>query len=373
MLRGRRVPSSDRPPLFLTNYRGGGIGDFGFALGGHLASRPGGLRVEETAIDGEGSFRQSWLAATYSGKVIANLGLTAWGTSGPRNFSGFTSLGIHQALGLPTIVIVHHAIEIFDPLETGFAVRPLLRLGAHLAILSLSQCRLVVFSPRLKDLLTGSYGARSVWLTPLPGERARFMPTPRSAGKPKVVSAGYWAPYKGIDIFLGLAERLGPAFDFYLVGKPHPILSHEPKFRQRVERWEERANRLGVRQPGFLTADQLDFEFKENTIGVLPYTSASGASASFQLFAERAIPVVASHLPEFQYLARSGAGVLTAPPTEDDLSRAVLRLSSDHALWLQLARMQAKFAQDNSWGPFIDGLLEEPVASPSTLRATNEP
>lgn len=364
------MPSSQSPSLFLTNYRGGGIGDFGASLGSHLNIRLGKLKIEETSISGRGSIQQSVFVAKYEGNIIANLGLTAWGRSGVRNFSGFAALGMHQALGRRTISIVHHAIEILDATETGYSIPVALRYGAHLALRTLSRCDLVVFSPRLKDLLMRSYSARSVWLVPLPGEQARIVARLQFGGKPKIVNVGYWAPYKGIDIFLGVAEKLRPIADFFLVGSPHAVLSRDIKFGQEVERWRGSAKRLGVRMPGFLPTDQLDTAFSEDSVGVLPYTSASGASAAFQVFADRGIPVVASDLPEFRYLAEQGAGILLAQPTVESISGAVLSLLSDSEAWAKLARKQLSFTQRYSWIKFVDQLVTRYGLDSNLMRET---
>jgi glycosyltransferase involved in cell wall biosynthesis len=351
------VSSSGKPPLFLTNYRGGGIGDFGFALGEHLASRLPNLRIEETSVSGEGCLQQSIGAATYPGQLIANLGLTAWGKSGLRNFTGLASIGLHRSLGQPTVALVHHAIEIFDPQETGYTLSRVVRSGAHAALRRIRHCDLVAFSPRVRDVLIGSYGAQSVWLVPLPGNPARIEPALPTGERPKVVNAGYWAPYKGIDLFLDVAEYLRHSGEFSLVGQPHRVLSGDPDFQQRVARWRERGRRLEVGTPGYLTTSELDAVLSGWTIGMLPYTSSSGASASFQLFTERAVPVVATELPEFRYLEESGAGVLIAPATVEGLSAAIRRLSTDRELWLSLAERQATFSRRFSWDSFVTSLL----------------
>lgn len=350
--RRRRRPSSS-PLLLVTNYRGGGIGDFGTSLQSYLALRVPDLRTEETSVDGRGAWRQSLLAATYPGPILANVGLTAWGRSGVRNFSGFSSLGLHARMGRSTIAIIHHAIEVLDPADTGYAVSGVVQSGAHLALRQLANCDLVVFSPRLRDLLHTRYGARSVWLVPLPGNRYRALPPAVAGSRPKVVNAGYWAPYKGIDLYLDSVAQLGSRAEFHLVGQPHRLLSGDPAFVARVEHWKARANSLGVSMPGFLTPDALDSLLSGESIGVLSYTSSSGASASFQMFAERGIPVVATDLPEFRYLADSGAGVILVQPSADAISEGLGRILGDRALWSQLVAKQAAFADRYCWDSFV--------------------
>jgi glycosyltransferase involved in cell wall biosynthesis len=353
------VNRSDEPPLFLTNYRNSGIGDFGMGFHAHLSARRPGLRFEETSPSGQRWASQALRAARYPGHLIANVGLTAWGRSGLRNFCGFRAIGLHRALGRPTTAVIHHAIEIFAPEETGYRVRTLVRRGAHAALASLRNCDLVVFSPRMKDLLSEKYGARTIALMPLPGESSASEPTATPEGPLTAITVGYWAPYKGIDIFLDTAERVGPAATFVLGGVPHLVLSEDPSFRERTSEWERRANLAGVTLSGYIPSAKLDSVLSGHAVGVLPYTSVSGASASFQLFAERSVPVIASDLPEFRYLQESGAGVMLAPPSGPEMAEAVHRLSADPALWLKLARQQSKFSRENSWDRFLDRLLGE--------------
>lgn len=292
------------------------------------------------------------------GPLIANIGLTAWGRSGIRNFMGFAAVGLHRFTGHPTKVIVHHAIEVFDPAETGYGVSSIVMTGAHLALNRIRKCELIVFSPRLLDTLTQDYNASHVRLMPLPGRKTRRLSTPPGQIRPKIVSAGYWAPYKGIDTFIQVAARLRSRADFVLAGRTHLGLSASEEFQHRVDIWRTRALEAGVRLPGFLSATELDSEFKGPTVGVLPYTSVSGASASFQLFAERGVPVVASDLPEFRYLRDCGAGVLLAPPSVEKTAAAIECVIGDRDLWNELASRQETFNARYSWDNFVRILLE---------------
>jgi glycosyltransferase involved in cell wall biosynthesis len=365
--------SSGSPPLLLTEHRGGGIGDFGLAFQRHLRSHLGELAIEETSIDGGGSFRQTAKAATYPGPLITNLGLTAWGRSGPRNFLGFAAIGMHHTLGRPTTVVVHHAIEMFDLGETGYAVSPMVQRGAHLALARVTDCDVVVFSPRLRDILVGQYGARQVRLVPHPGERTRRAPAAEAGARPKVVHAGYWALYKGIDRFIRLAARMGPSAEFVLVGRPHLGLIGDAGFRRQVERWTTEARAAGIRLPGFLERSEMDAELAGPTVGVLPYTSVSGASGSFNMFAERGVPVVATDLPEFRYLERLGAGISIAPATVEGLATTVQTLLDDRSLWLDLSERQARFSERYCWENFVAGLFPDAAGRGASDAAKTEP
>jgi glycosyltransferase involved in cell wall biosynthesis len=343
-----------RPGLFLNNYRGGGIGDFGATLYSHLSGGGVSAELEETRIDGRGLFAQMRRLRETRGAVLTNVGLTAWGASGPRNYLGFWAIGRRARAGRPTIAVVHHAIEMFELSETGYPVSRMVRWGAHRALASLRSCEIVAFSPRLRDVLVGSYGARSVWLTPMPTGKPR--PSPPGDGPWKVLTAGYLAPYKGVDAFLDVAERLRGSAEFALVGRPHSVLSQRPEFTKRARRWLERAASLRVETPGYLDSTEMDRAMAGRTIGLLPYTSASGASASFGLFAERGVPVIASDLPEFQYLASEGAGIVVVPPRTEALGEAVASLMRSPGQWAELSERQQEFAREHSWDRFVGEL-----------------
>lgn len=344
-------------PLLLTNYRGSGIGDFGSSLIAHLTLQLPQLEIEETSLSGSGSVRQFVRSAGHRGQLIVNIGLTAWGKSGLRNFLGFGAVGLHRFTGYPTKVIVHHAIEVFDPRETGYALSRTTFKGAHLALRLLRECDVTVFSPRMRDILSQQYGARNIRLVPLPGERTRRLATSPLVGRGRVITVGYWAPYKGINLYLQVASHLRARAQFTLAGRPHLALSSDRSFRHQVEEWTARAAGAGVRVLGFLSPSQLDAEVSGPTIGVLPYTSVSGASAAFQMFAERGVPVVATDLPEFRYLKDLGAGILLSPATALGVSGTIEYLLDNPRKWLELAERQEQFNTRYSWSSFVDSLL----------------
>lgn len=342
--------------LFLNNRRGGGIGDFGASVLAAVETVRPGVQLEETDLGGRGLAVQLARVRTHPGGLIANVGLTAWGASGLRNFRGFRSLGARQRAGRPLVALVHHTIEMFTPEESGYPISRLRRWGAHRALAELAHADLVSFSPRVADLLRNGYRAGSVWLTPMPTGTPRTGIDGSGPGW-KIATVGYLAPYKGIDQFLEAAERLGSEATAQLIGRPHPVLSGRPEFRSAVERWQQRAARIGVAMPGYLEAEALDRALAGPTVGMLPYTSASGASASFGLFAERGVPVVASDLPEFRFLEEQGAGVVVVPPTTVGLVDAARALMGDRPRWAELAARQRSFSASHTWENFARQLL----------------
>jgi glycosyltransferase involved in cell wall biosynthesis len=136
----------------------------------------------------------------------------------------------------------------------------------------------------------------------------------------------------------------------------HRVLQTNERFRSRLKGWEERAKALGVGMTGYLPAEELDRRWVRGTVGVLPYTSPSGASASFSMFAERGIPVVASDLPEFRFLRDRGAGTHIVAPTAAALRRAIDTLASEEKTWAEESAKQLVFARANTWSGFVERL-----------------
>ena len=344
------------PPalLFLNNYPGGGIGDFGSRLARHLREESGEVILETTDPEGRGEFAQLKRVRRHPGGVLVNLGLTAWGRSGARNYLGYSSLGRRHA-GLPTVVIIHHLIEAIEPGDSGYSISRLTRWGGHRAASRLTDYGLATFSPKLAELLHRSYDAQRVWTTPLPMD-VPVRPPDAAGASPRVVSAGYLAPYKGVDRFLAAGEALRGSGEFWLVGRPHPLLASDPNFVRQLNRWSRAAAAANVQMPGFLDDRHLDDLLTSGAVGVLPYSSTSGASASFGLFASRSIPVVASDLPEFRYLRELGAGIELVGPGPGELEDAVGGLLESNTRWSQLSDRQYEFARLHDWHSFIGGL-----------------
>lgn len=339
---------------FLNNYTGSGIGDFGHRLADELRSSNVPLVEEETRPDGSGALAQAARFRSERSPVMINVGLTAWGSSGLRNYRALAQLG-RRVTDRPTLVLVHHAIEMLVPAETGYAISRTTRWGAHRALAKLTDRDLIVFSPRLAELLRTGYDASSVWLAPMPTEPPRRMVYD---GVHRVLTCGYLAPYKGIDVALEVASRMRDVAEFSIVGRPHRVLSATPPFQTQVRVWANRARALRVTMPGYLADPALDAAMRGRAVGLLPYTSASGASASFGMYASRGVPVVTSALPEFLYLEKVGAGIVPVAGGPEAYVASLRRLIEDPDLWDELASRQREFAIRNSWSSFVARLLD---------------
>jgi glycosyltransferase involved in cell wall biosynthesis len=342
--------------VVLNNYRGTGIGDFGATMFSLLARQVKVAQSIETDPNGRTWLQQVVCLLKRREPVIANLGLTAWGPSGVRNFAGFLALGARQRLGRPTTVVLHNIIEIIRPEDSGYSVNGLVRFGAHLAVSFLRKCHVIVFSPRMAEELQSSYGLRVALCTPLPCEPSGDR-TPRPSDPPRFVTVGYIAPYKGVEVMVRAKELLGEEVAMSIIGKPHRVLSSNPEFLRSVQTIEERARTSGIEFPGYVPDEELAQVLASSYAGILSYTSTSGASASFATLASAGLPVVASDLPEFRFLREKGAGVWLVPADPEALAGAIRMLTKDSKQWAELVERQRTFTTEYSWASFVQRLL----------------
>lgn len=363
---GPFVMTTGRPPLMLlTNYRGAGIGDFGLELAAWLRRSGGDLLVEETAPSGPDWRLQLRRAASWPGPLIINVGLTGWGPSPLRNFWGFRSLAGRCRIGRPTVVLVHHAIEMLAEAESGYRVSTPVRWGAHRALAGLSQAPGVAFTPALSELLRDRYGWTVRIVTPIPCTPP-VQPPRWNGSAPTVVGLGYWAPYKGIPTFLRVAERLRGRARFVLTGEPHRVLSERKSFRERLDSWRSAARAAGVETPGFVPKAELSALLSGRVVAFLPYDAASGASASLATLAGFGVPAVTSDLPEFRYVAAQGGAVEALSGGVEAYAARVTSLLTDKAVWEAQVARQVVFAREHSWEDFasrIRTLLSDPPGS----------
>ena len=338
--------------LLLNNYPSTGIGDFGLGLAMKWRKENCKFSLCETTLDYKTFLKQVVMIAMSSSPMITNIGLTGWGNSGIRNGIGYLAIGIHQGLGRKTVAIVHHSIETFSEGETGYHVGLLTRKGAHDALRFLRNCNVVVFDRRLETILREQYGIVPSLVTAIPCNVCERPPVWNSS-LPVVITVGYWAPYKGMNLFIDVAAKLRNKARFIMAGKPHRILAEDSEFKEEVSRLKARGKELGIEMPGYLPKDHISRILSEHSIGLLPYTSASGTSASFSLLAERGVPVVTTDLPEFRYLSKLGAGVVLSEPNPESISDAIDDLLSNRVHWEELVRRQVEFSKSYSWDSFV--------------------
>jgi glycosyltransferase involved in cell wall biosynthesis len=170
---------------------------------------------------------------------------------------------------------------------------------------------------------------------------------------------GIVRPYKGLDVLLRAVAR-APA---------HVVLTVAGEFWGRAE-GEARAimARLGITdrvtlRPGYVPADQIPGLFAEADVLVLPYRSATSSQNAWLAFAH-GVPVVVTRAGTLADAVRDGVdGVICEPGDEDDLLRALERISAPgEAARLRSAVRPAE--PDSYWDAYLETLLS--LAAPWT-------
>jgi len=338
--------------LVLNNYSESGIGDWGVSLLANLRQANPEIQEETTIPRWSGFFRQILRILSHRGVLVANLGLTGWGSSGPRNLLGYAALGVRAKLRGHTVVLIHHVIEVLDLDTAGYRVSEVTRRGAQFAIELLKSAQTVVFTGAIYDAVAQNYGFLPTAKLFLPCHRPRNRQG-GARGHPRIVTLGYIAPYKGIDLFIPTCERLGSDADGCIIGSAHRVLSSIPESASAIQAVLNRAQHAGIKITGRLSDDELSDCLNSASLALLSYRSSSGGSAAFATLAESCLPVVASRLPTFVELEETGAGVVLCEPSPDVFADTIRKLLTDERAMSDLRERQRRYAEDHSWDRFV--------------------
>jgi glycosyltransferase involved in cell wall biosynthesis len=331
--------------LFVDNYKDTGIGAFGCTLFGAMREIDARGRLEFTQTTILRGLAQCLRLSRYRGPVVANVGLTSWGRSKVLNLVAFLALGARSLAGRRTVLLLHNVVEVTEEGDTGYRVGYLIRLGASLALRSNARATVVVFSRAIQEVLTEKYEIPDVTFYPLPcPPSCPETPSPGPEARPVVVSLGYLSPYKGIEKLLDAYPDFREVADLLVIGRPHPVLLSDPNYARTIDRLVARMRELGVSYIPFVADDRLCSVLSRCRVGILPYTSTTGTSASFTTLAAAGLPVIATNLREFQELSRDGAGIRLTDGDPRSLARSVRDLLRQPTEIEGLSRSQFAYA-----------------------------
>jgi glycosyltransferase involved in cell wall biosynthesis len=349
--------------LVLNNFGETGIGLFGQSLGRRLRSQQADVEIVETQRRPLAFFVQFLTTIRTRQTLVANVGLTSWGSSPVLNLLGFFSIHVRSWIGRPTIVLLHNLIEVVDSRGAGYNIGPLTTLLAHWAVSGLRRAKIAVFSREMAETLITHYGIRVARCAPLPCEPP-VVPAEHLSVLPDIVSFGYLSPYKGVDLLLEAQRSLRDECRLVIIGRGHALLSDESEYRRNLARIRRVAQEVHAVFLGFVPDAELISVLQRCWVGALPYSSTTGASASFTQLATAGVPVVASDLPEFQYLRDEGAGILLVPPSPLEIAAAIRSLLKDSGLRAKLSADQTAYASKHSWPNLCNWVLGGPQGPP---------
>jgi glycosyltransferase involved in cell wall biosynthesis len=347
---GRRsvAPSaSDDSLLFVDNYKDTGIGTFGAGLFEALHEIDPESRLEYTETPIVRGLAQCVRIYRHPGPVVVNVGLTSWGRSKLLNLIAFVTIGLRSLVGRATLILLHNAVEVTEEGDTGYRVGYVVRLGANLAVRSNSRTRFLVFSQAICEVLREKYGIEDVRFEPLPCPPVcedSHRTQAKGAERPVVVSFGYLSPYKGIENLVEAYPQFRDVADLLVIGRPHPVLLHDPEYARYIQQLRSRMRELGVTYLPYVVGSQLCPVLTACAVGVLPYRSTTGTSASFTTMASAGLPVLATDLREFRDLAEAGAGIRIAPGDPTSIASSLTLLLRAPNELTALGRSQSTYA-----------------------------
>jgi glycosyltransferase involved in cell wall biosynthesis len=181
------------------------------------------------------------------------------------------------------------------------------------------------------------------------GRSAARVPT---SGSCHLLFFGMVRPYKGLDVLLRAMAR----------GPEHVTLTVAGEFWGQAEAGTRALiGRLGLAdrvtlRPGYVPATEISTLFGAADALVLPYRSATSSQNAWLAF-EHGLPVVVTRAGALADPVRDGVdGVVCAPDDEDDLLRALVRISAPG----EVARLRSGVrAADpgHYWKEYLDALL----------------
>ena len=229
--------------------------------------------------------------------VWFNLGASVFGRSPAANVSGLLSPALCRTAGLPSVVTMHEVVEQAD-------LRTLDAPGGRLAMWG---ARLIGFLTTRADVVCVTLRRHAEWLAARnPESRLLHIPTGlyeppellASSGDPELLILGYFAPFKGLELLLGVfrdLHRRSPSLRLTIAGVENPRF---PGYMRRVQ--HAFGEHPAVRWLGYVPETELRCIFARATIVVLPYLATTGASSVLYRAAGWGRPIVATDLPELQ-------------------------------------------------------------------------
>jgi len=192
-------------------------------------------------------------------------------------------------------------------------------------------------------------------------DRTSTPPDPAS-GSCHLLFFGIVRPYKGLDVLLRAMAR----------GPRQVTLTVAGEFWGKAEHGTRAlvaqlglTDRVTVR-PGYVAADEIPGLFGAADALVLPYRSATSSQNAWLAF-EHGLPVVVTRAGTLADPVRDGVdGVVCAPDDEDDLLRALIRVSAPGELARLRSAVQAA-DPGHYWKEYLDALLSfVPPPGPSS-------
>jgi len=238
--------------------------------------------------------------------VWFNLLFSTFGGKPIPAFAGLTIPALTRLNGSYTHVTLHHLMDNIDLKDAGVRFPRLYRLAGSIATRMLLMANSVsVLLPAYRRTLMEKYRGENVHFRAhgILSARPEY-PDFARRGNPehRIVAFGKWGTYKRLELLLeafGQVIEKVPHARLVVAGGNHPLT---PGYVESVA--ERYAGSPYVRFTGYLEEEQIPALFKQASMMVMPYSSATGSSGVARVACEFGVPIVCADIPDFREMAQ---------------------------------------------------------------------
>jgi len=336
------------------------LNEYGFHLTRHLAAVDGVEEVIAFHEDGEAHTPpgvrgvESWTFNSFTNivrlvralrrerpdAVLFNVHFTAFGNKKVPAALGLFTPMLARLAGIPSVVMLHNLVDTVDLDAAGFGTSSLIerilrRIGTTLTKVILRADRVVTTMPNYVEILTDSYGADNVYLTPHGTfDITTFVDSDPADGGRRILAFGKFGTYKRVDNLIAAYRQLidNPAFaDVELVigGTDSP---NAVGYLASVAAPND--DLAGLHFLGYIEEEDVEPLFESSSVVVFPYTSTTGSSGPLHQAGAFARPVIVPQVGDFIGLIEDEGfvGVPFLPDSVESLRAALETTLADDVL-----------------------------------------
>lgn len=237
--------------------------------------------------------------------VWFNLLFSTFGNNPLAAFAGLTLPALSRLSGRYTHVTLHHLMDNINLKDSDVRFPSLYRLGGSAATRLLLMANSVsVLLPSYRRTLIDKYQGENVHFRahgilggrPEPPDFSR-----RGAPEHRILAFGKWGTYKRLELLIQAFQQFSlsmPNATLVIAGSDHPAT---PGYVDSVSR--ELSDNPRVKFTGYVAEEDIAELFRNASVLVLPYSSATGASGVAHLACEFGVPIISADIEDFRQMA----------------------------------------------------------------------
>jgi glycosyltransferase involved in cell wall biosynthesis len=237
--------------------------------------------------------------------VWFNLLFSTFGDQPLPAFAGLTIPALSRLSGRYTHVTLHHLMDNINLDDAGVRFPSLYRAAGSIATRMLLMANSVsVLLPAYRRTLMEKYSGDNVHFRAHGILSARPEPPDYSRrGNPvhQILAFGKWGTYKRLELLLDAYAKVHedmPGTKLVIAGANHPMT---PGYVESVAaKWKHNPN---IEFTGYVAEEQIANIFRESSVLVMPYSSATGSSGVAHLACEYGLPIICADIKDFREMA----------------------------------------------------------------------